>query len=182
VSATASRLARAPSRNGSQPTGGRRTGGRRLTELEAEVEKWRTLSRKNEKDSKKHLSDLESERQKGMTEIERAVAQARAEARAEAAKDHTAKLVRAEVRAAAAGVLADPGDAIHLIGDLDEFTVDGEVDTKAIKRALDRLVQSKPYLSVQPGNGSAEGGARGGALPLNGDPLLNAVKDRLGIS
>lgn len=154
----------------------------RLAELEAEVEKWRTLSRKNERDSKKNLSDLESERQKGMSELEKAVAVARAEARAEAAKDNTAKLVRAEVRAAAAGVLADPADAIHLLGDLAEFEVDGEVDTKAIKRALDRLVQTKPYLSAQPGNGSGEGGARGGALPLNGDPLLNAVKDRLGIS
>jgi hypothetical protein len=73
------------------------------------------------------------------------------------------RIRRAEVKAAAKGVLADPQDAYKFI-DLDSIEVsdDGDVDTTAIKAALDSLIESKPYLGAQGKRfqGAADGGAR----------------------
>ncbi len=77
------------------------------------------------------------------------------------------RILRAEIKAAAKGVLADPVDAYKFL-DLDSFEVgdDGDVDSAAITAALDDLVRTKPYLAVQDGKrfqGSADGGARNDA-------------------
>lgn len=144
-----------------------------------DAKKWQALSRKNEKEKKAALAELEKLRNESLTGQEKAVAEARAEGRAEAMKDANRRLLHAEVRAAAAGVLADPDDAVHLL-DLDQFDPD-EIDRKAITAALDQLVKAKPYLSPTPGNGSGEGGARGGTTPaLGSDPLLAALERQLG--
>lgn len=74
------------------------------------------------------------------------------------------RILKAEVRAVAATKLADPADALlHL--DLSGFEVgaDGEVDTEAVRAAIDDLVARKPYLAAQGGarfKGSADGGTR----------------------
>jgi hypothetical protein len=62
--------------------------------------------------------------------------------------DSNARLIRAEVKAAAASRLADPGDAPRFI-DLTTLKVndDGEVDAKAITKAIDKLLEAKPYLA-----------------------------------
>ncbi|KRC37517.1 hypothetical protein [Oerskovia sp. Root22] len=64
------------------------------------------------------------------------------------------RIRKAEVRAAAAGKLSDPADALKFL-DLEQFEVgsDGEVDTSAINEALEGLVKSKPYLAAQGGSG-----------------------------
>lgn len=84
------------------------------------------------------------------------------ELRDEITADSNARLIKAEVKAAAAGLLADPSDAPKFI-DLSKLTVgeDGEVDDKAIKKAIDNLLKDKPYLAgKQPwgdvGSGSHE--------------------------
>lgn len=147
-----------------------------------DAEKWKALSRKNEREMKKALAELDKLRTASMSEQEKAVALARAEGRSEALKESNKRLLHAEVRAAASGVLADPDDAIHLI-DLDQFETEGEIDRTRIKSALADLVKSKPYLSPQPGNGSGEGGARGAApLALGSDPLLETLKRAVGAS
>lgn len=74
------------------------------------------------------------------------------------------RIKKAEIRAAAAGKLNDPADALRYL-DLDEFEVsdDGEVDTDAVKEAIDRLISTKPYLAVAQGTrfqGTADQGAR----------------------
>ncbi|WP_206492321.1 hypothetical protein [Rhodococcus sp. KRD162] len=63
------------------------------------------------------------------------------------------RILRSEVRAAAAGKLADPADAIKFL-DLDQFDVgeDGEVDEDEIADAIDDLVTRKPYLAAQSGD------------------------------
>lgn len=77
------------------------------------------------------------------------------------------RILKAEVRALAAGKLADPSDALlHL--DTSDFDVDdeGNFDADAIKSAIDALISSKPYLAVQDGsrfNGSADAGVRKGS-------------------
>ncbi|WP_435107799.1 hypothetical protein [Nocardiopsis synnemataformans] len=59
------------------------------------------------------------------------------------------RIVRAEVRAAAAGKLADPKDALSFL-DLDGFEVgdDGEVDADEIADAIADLIARKPYLAA----------------------------------
>ena len=74
------------------------------------------------------------------------------------------RILKAEIRAAAAGKLADPADALQFI-DLSAFEVgaDGDVDASAIGSAIDNLISTKPYLAAQGGKkfqGSADGGAR----------------------
>lgn len=62
------------------------------------------------------------------------------------------RIVKAEVRAAAAGKLADPVDALNFI-DLDQFEVgeDGDVDQEEIAEAIEDLMRRKPYLAAQGG-------------------------------
>lgn len=77
------------------------------------------------------------------------------------------RILKAELRAAAAGKLSDPADALKFI-DLSAFEVgaDGEVDSAAVSAAIDNLVTTKPYLAAQGGQrfqGTADGGARNDA-------------------
>lgn len=80
------------------------------------------------------------------------------------------RILRSEIRAAAAGKLADPADALaHL--DLSKFEVgdDGTVDEQDIADAIGDLLKKKPYLSAATAGrfeGTGDGGARGkGAGP-----------------
>jgi len=63
------------------------------------------------------------------------------------------RILKAEIRAVAAASLADPKDALLYL-DLAKFEVgdDGEVDTDAVKAAIEDLVKAKPYLAAQGGN------------------------------
>lgn len=79
------------------------------------------------------------------------------------------RILKAEVRAAAAGKLSDPADALRFI-DLSSFEVgdDGEVDASAITGAITDLISTKPYLAVQDGKrfqGDADAGTRKEARP-----------------
>lgn len=92
---------------------------------------------------------------------------ARREAAADATSKANTRILRSEVKAAAAGKLADPTDALRLL-DLDKFEVDddGNVDEDEIADAIDDLIKNKPYLAVQDGKrfkGGADGGARNDA-------------------
>ncbi|MFE4860805.1 hypothetical protein [Streptomyces sp. NPDC056670] len=75
--------------------------------------------------------------------------------RSEIRGEFAAQLVRAEVRAAAAGRLRDPADALALV-DLDALAGrNGELDPVAISGALDALIKAKPYLAAPTNDGSA---------------------------
>jgi len=74
---------------------------------------------------------------------------------------------KAEVRALAAGKLADPEDALRFI-DLDEFEVgeDGSVDRELIGEAITELLTARPYLAAgaeQRFQGGGDGGADKGS-------------------
>jgi hypothetical protein len=91
-------------------------------------------------------------------------AQIRRDAETAATVKANARILAAEVRAAAAGKLADPSDAARYL-DLAEFEVgdDGTVDADAITEAISDLIKSKPYLAAKASGfqGSGDGGARG---------------------
>ncbi|WP_139277745.1 hypothetical protein [Rhodococcus marinonascens] len=66
------------------------------------------------------------------------------------------RIVKAEIRAAAAGKLSDPSDALKFL-DLEQFEVgdDGEIDEDEIAEAITELVEKKPYLAAQGGTRKA---------------------------
>ncbi len=97
-------------------------------------------------------------------EAEYTATQEKLRVQAEADAKANDKILKAEIRAAAAGKLNDPTDALKYVN-LSDFEVgsDGEVDSAAVTAAIDALIQSKPYLAAQGGQrfqGAADGGAR----------------------
>lgn len=87
------------------------------------------------------------------------------EADARATEKANGRIVRAELRAAAAGKLSDPADALTFI-DPTQFDVDddGEVDQEEIAQAVADLLAKKPYLAAQ-----------GGPKPPKPDPSQGAA-------
>lgn len=101
--------------------------------------------------------ESKSERDKA---VEKAAKDADAAARQEERNRANARIVRAEVKAAAGAKLADPEDAVRLL-DLDQFNVDdeGDVDAKAVAAAIDELIKAKPYLAAAAGGKAGKNGA-----------------------
>lgn len=89
---------------------------------------------------------------------------ARQEGRTEATKAADVRLVRAELKAAAAVKLANPADALAFINPTKfEVDADGEVDSVALNEAIDALLIERPYLASgrpQPFLGGGDGGAK----------------------
>jgi hypothetical protein len=94
--------------------------------------------------------------------------QIRAEADRAATNRANQRIVRSEVRAAAAGKLANPKDALAFL-DLTQFEVDedGQADEDDIAEAIDNLLKERPYLAAagkpQRFQGTGDGGARKGS-------------------
>ncbi len=82
------------------------------------------------------------------------------------------RIIRAEVRAAAASKLTDPADALNFL-DLSVFEVDedGDVDQDDIAEAIADLIKRKPYLAAQGGTTAAKPdrsqGATGNGVATN---------------
>lgn len=129
-----------------------------LAELRRSLEAERKARQKAE-------GDLTKLQQQGMTDAEKAIADARAEGKAEAAKEHARELAAAEFRALAAGKIAEPEAALELL-DLDKLVKDGKPDKKAISDAVTRLA------AVPPAPGRIPGGPR--------EPAGNGATDWLG--
>jgi hypothetical protein len=97
--------------------------------------------------------------------------------RSEADKAATARadqrIVRSEVRAAAAGKLTNPRDALAFL-DLSKFEVDedGQVDEDEIADAIEDLLKERPYLGVgaKPDEPRFQGTGDGGARKGRGGP------------
>lgn len=99
----------------------------------------------------------------------------------EALAEANMRILKAEVRAGAAGKLADPTDALQFI-DLSSFEVsnDGVVDTDVIAQAIEELLKEKPYLAAQSGSrfqGDADSGPRnvGGSTRQLGQSDLDGM-------
>jgi hypothetical protein len=102
--------------------------------------------------------ELERARTEGLSEQERAVAEAELRGRQEASAEHGRKLLEAQLRAAAAGKLQDPADALRYL-DL-EALLDEELDDRELAKRVDRLVEDKPYLAVANGDEGKRVGVR----------------------
>jgi hypothetical protein len=101
---------------------------------------------------------------------EQAIKAARAEGRTEATAKGNERILKADLRAAATGKLADPTDAALYIN-LSEFTVsdDGDTDSEALAEAIADLLERKPHLAAgapRKFEGSGDQGAKGKAAKL----------------
>lgn len=122
-------------------------------DLSAEVEKWKRLARRHEdavKDLRPKAQRLEELEAANATEIERAVKAARDEERKAVSTTFTRRLAAAEIKAAAGAKFNDPADAVAYLSDeLDSFAdSSGEIDSKAVAKAVDALLKAKPYLAA----------------------------------
>lgn len=138
--------------------------------LEATKTKWKA-EREKRRELEAELAELRKTTPKNDDNDDSGVdpEQIRREAAEAATAKANARIVRAEIKAAAAGKLADPADALRFL-DIDQFEVDedGEVDTEEVTEAITGLIKNKPYLAAQGGKrfqGSGDGGARKGGTP-----------------
>lgn len=120
----------------------------------------KALARMKEKLKTERTRRREAEQRLNKNNGEDAVAQATAAATAAA----NTRILKAEIRAAAASKLADPRDALRFL-DLSQFEVDadGDVDSDEIAEAIEELIKDKPYLAAATGRrfqGSGDGGAQ----------------------
>lgn len=108
-------------------------------------------------------------------EAKKAADAARREAEQAAEKKANQRILRAELKAAAAGKLADPSDAAAFI-DLSQFEpgADGEFDASEISEAISDLVKRKPHLAVKAGG--FEGGDSGGGSASRRQLTRDALK------
>jgi hypothetical protein len=97
--------------------------------------------RKARKEIEGKFSKLEREH---MSETEKAIAQAKDEGRKEAIQSAGRRLAAAEFKAAAAGKIGDPAAALEVL-DLSKFVSEnGDPDTTAIQKVVDRLALAMP--------------------------------------
>lgn len=134
------------------PEGADALGDKGKRALAAMKGRWRS-----ERDKRRDLERRLADKDKGGGDD--AVAKATAAATAKA----NSRIIKAEIRAAAAKKLADPRDALRFL-DLEQFDVDddGEVDAEEIVDAIEQLIKDKPYLAAQSGRrfqGTGDGGA-----------------------
>src|SRR5581483_10127116 len=143
--------------------------------LKAEVDKWKRLSRKNEKaakaarreaaDAKKTTTAPAKKKPAGDGGDEDAVdpEQIREEERAEAKREGLRDRALDKVEAKAGKLFKDPEDArLHLAKKVDEFIDGDEIDADAITEALNELLEDKPHLAASKKrfSGDGDGGVR----------------------
>jgi len=155
---------------------------------------WQAQARRHEREAKAARKRAEAaekalqERQDAdKSEQEKALDQARKEAADEARSEITGqvrgKLLKAEIKALAAGTFADPDDAHRLLDleDEDIFNDDGDIQTDALKSALEDLLERKPHLKADPPNGrkpsgDADAGKGKGAKDLESQSVEDHLK------
>ena len=126
---------------------------------------------KARKAAERELADLKAAQAAGaeQDEAKKQQEQARRDAEAAAEKRANERILKAELKAAAAGQLADPSDAAAFI-DLSQFEPDddGNFDAGEISEAISDLIRRKPHLAAKATGfqGTGDGGARtGGSKP-----------------
>lgn len=157
------------------PEGGEEPAGEEDKPLGPAGEKALAAEKEKRKKAAAELREAKAELERLRNGDDKAAAAA-AEAEKAAIKKANARILRSEVKAAAAGKLADPTDALRLL-DLDQFEVgdDGEVDEAEIADAIAGLLKSKPYLAANGRprfQGDVDQGARKKVKPASLDERI----------
>lgn len=125
----------------------------------------RNAARQEAKDAKAELEALKAQlASKDKPAEEQALEQARREAAAEAVAKANERILRSDVKAAAAGKLQDPAMAVKLL-DLSQFeaNANGDFDAAQITEAIDDLIKASPYLGAR---GTQFDSSRSGKPPV----------------
>lgn len=149
----------------------------------AEAEKYKTLSRKHEERAKANTAaakELAEFKRASMSEQERAVAEAREQARTETLREVGSRIVDAEIRVAFAGRDVDIDAVLEGLDRTKFLTETGAPDIDAIERWRDRIAPIREVVTT-PTFPDLGQGTRGDDTALNADPLLQGLKDKLGI-
>ena len=117
-------------------------------------------SKQAEREAKAELERLRNSA--GKSEEQLAEQQQREEREVAILNKANERIVRSEIKSAAAGKLQNPAIAVRLL-DLSDFEVDedGNVDEDEIAQAIDELLEREPYLAAQSGGGPKFDSARG---------------------
>lgn len=158
---------------------------------DAEIEKWKGLSRKHEdakKDALGQVKALQESQRSEMTDLERAIAEAKDEGLRAGRAEASAKLAAAAFRTAAKGTALEVDDDFLGRIDLAKFVGDdGDVDAEAIEAWVGRIAPATPEdtpadppgpLMIDLGQGNRNAGDK--PMALNGDPLTEAVAAAVG--
>ncbi|WP_017612109.1 hypothetical protein [Nocardiopsis salina] len=155
-----------------EPEGAAQLGDPGKKALAAQKQKWRS-----ERDKRRELEKqlAEATKTKGDGD-EPTPDQIRADAEQAATAKANRRIVKAELKAAAAGRLADPSDVNAFI-DLDQFEVDGdgELDADEISEAITDLLTRKPHLASgekRRFQGGGDGGAGRDSKPRSLDQQI----------
>lgn len=158
---------------------------------QAEAEKWKANSRKNEADKKANASKIkeyEDWKASQLSEHEKALNDAREEGASAVRAEYAAKLAESAFKGAAKGRIADVDSVLSKLNVAQFLTDSGDVDESAITAFIDAIAPVQPESTQQPqtdpmaGLFQAQGAvSQSNALPLNGDPLLQRVNQILGI-
>jgi hypothetical protein len=125
---------------------------------EKALDEWKRRAREAEKAGRAQAARLKEIEDRDKSELQKA--SERAEAAEKRVAAVTDRAVRAEVRALAAATFADPSDAAAFLNPSDFVDNDGDVDTKAVEKALADLLKRKPHLGKEAAPPSFDGGAR----------------------
>lgn len=149
--------------------------------LQAEIDKWKAAARKHEDRAKANANaakELEQVKQASMSDQEKAVELAKAQARTEALLEVAVDRVDDSVKLACAGRNVDVDALLEGLDRTRFVTDDGKPDTDAITAWVDRIAPK----SDQPYQADLGQGSRAGSqTPLGSDPLLNTLKQSIGI-
>lgn len=135
-------------------------------------------------DARREAEEAKRQRDEALAKLEGREAEFQAEQQrrtieAEALAKANDRIVRAEIRAQAAGKLNDPADALLYLNPADfEVGEDGELDQAAIEAAVEDLVSKKPYLAAQGGprfRGDPDAGARKESAKSIDDQIAEAT-------
>jgi hypothetical protein len=151
------------STDGADPAGSEALGDAGKKALDSMKSKWRE-ERDKRRDLESRIASLEAPKPSGDTDTPDPDS-IRREAAREATLKANARILRSEIKAAAAGKFADPADALAFI-DAAQFEVDenGDVDAGEISDAIEELLTRKPHLAATARprfQGTADGGAAG---------------------
>lgn len=106
-----------------------------MEQLKAEVDKWKSLSRKNEQQAKSNMAaakELEEIRKSQLTETERLIEQTKTETAQSVRREFATKLVEAELKAHLSGRVLE-GNAILSFDKTAFITENGDIDSEAIQ-------------------------------------------------
>ena len=156
-----------------------------VTKVKRQATHWQREAKKKDKTLTDLQAELERLREANQTEAEKAIEASRKEARKEAESEWKGKWQRERVTTEAMRVMngrvSDPRLAFPLL-DLDAvLDDDGEVDPKALKKAVDDLIEEYPSLALAdaPSHHMDLGPKRTAKAPQNMNDLLRRAAGRV---